>query len=68
MNSVQALLPIILSTMHIETLVHGNASEASARALVHTIEQRLGKRDDGTGTLMPLYSNQIWRAREVKLE
>lgn len=67
-DGVQTLLPAILSALHIETLVHGNASETSARKLVQTIERCLGKRDDGTGgTLQPLYSNQIWRAREVEL-
>ncbi len=66
-DGVQTLLPAILSALHIETLVHGNASETSARKLVQTIERCLGKRDDGTSTLQPLYSNQIWRAREVEL-
>jgi secreted Zn-dependent insulinase-like peptidase len=67
-DGVQRLLPAILSALHIETLVHGNASEASARKLVQTIERCLGKRNDGTGPLQPLYSNQIWRAREVQLD
>jgi hypothetical protein len=66
-DGVQALLPAILSAVHIQTLIHGNTSEASARQLVHTIERCLGKRDDGIDTLQPLYSNQFWRAREVQL-
>lgn len=62
-ENVEAFIPQILSKMHIECLIHGNANKQKALELVHLMENRLRS----SVSLRPLLPRQLLRNRELRL-
>ncbi|XP_069679683.1 insulin-degrading enzyme isoform X2 [Periplaneta americana] len=63
LEKVEAFIPQILSKMHIECLIHGNADKQKALHLVHLVEERL----QSSISLCPLLPRQLLRNRELQL-
>ncbi|XP_021926557.1 insulin-degrading enzyme isoform X2 [Zootermopsis nevadensis] len=63
LEKVEAFIPQILSKMHIECLIHGNADRQKALSLVHLVEERL----QCSVSLCPLLPRQLLRNRELQL-
>ncbi|CAG9861187.1 unnamed protein product [Phyllotreta striolata] len=61
---LEAFIPQVLSKMHIECLVHGNANKAKALELVQIVEDSLTH----TLSMSPLLPRQLLLNRELKLE
>ncbi|KAG5874566.1 hypothetical protein JTB14_019568 [Gonioctena quinquepunctata] len=61
---LEAFIPQILSKMHIECLVHGNANKENALELVHIVEDSL----TSANGMSPLLPRQLLLNRELKLE
>ncbi|KAH0808873.1 hypothetical protein GEV33_013918 [Tenebrio molitor] len=64
MDKLEAFIPQILSKMHIECLIHGNANKEKALQLVQIVEDRLLS----TLNMSPLLPRQLLLNRELKLE
>ncbi len=62
-DAVQNFVPALLSNLHVEMLVHGNATEKSAIRMMEVIESHVV----GTFKPRPLTSAQWMRQREVNL-
>jgi insulysin len=56
---VQAFIPELLYSLHIETLIHGNATKEEALTLVRVVQENLGSK--------PLDYNSIIGARSLLL-
>ncbi|RZC37709.1 insulin-degrading enzyme, partial [Asbolus verrucosus] len=63
-DKLEAFIPQILSRMHIECLIHGNANKEKALQLVQIVEDRLLS----TLSMSPLLPRQLLLNRELKLE
>ncbi|XP_056631781.1 insulin-degrading enzyme isoform X2 [Diorhabda carinulata] len=61
---LEAFIPQILSKMHIECLIHGNANKEKALELVRIIEDSL----TSSMNMSPLLPRQLLLNRELKLE
>lgn len=61
---LEAFIPQVLSKMHIECLIHGNANKEKAQELVHIVEDSL----TSTFSMSPLLPRQLLLNRELKLE
>lgn len=64
MDRLEAFIPQMLSKMHIECLVHGNANKNKALEMVHIVESALKK----SMNMSPLLPRQLLLNRELKLE
>jgi insulysin len=57
-EDVQAFIPELLSNLHIETLIHGNATKEDALKLTRVVEENLGAKSldfesvEGTRSLL----------------
>lgn len=63
-EKLEAFIPQVLSKMHIESLVHGNANKEKALQLVQIVEDRLRS----AFNMSPLLPRQLLLNRELKLE
>ncbi|XP_060526171.1 insulin-degrading enzyme [Cylas formicarius] len=64
LEMLEAFIPQVLSKMHIECLVHGNADKAKALDLVRIVEELLTAKMN----MSPLLPRQLLLNRELKLE
>ncbi|XP_065170967.1 insulin-degrading enzyme isoform X2 [Atheta coriaria] len=63
-DRLEAFIPQILSKMHIECFIHGNANKQKALDLVDIVENRLSE----AVRMSPLLPRQLLLNRELKLE
>ncbi|KAL3284944.1 hypothetical protein HHI36_019075 [Cryptolaemus montrouzieri] len=63
-EKLEAFIPQVLSKMHIECLIHGNANKAKALELASIVEDRLRN----SLKMCPLLPRQLLLNRELKLE
>ncbi|CAG9815290.1 unnamed protein product [Phaedon cochleariae] len=61
---LESFIPQVLSKIHIESLVHGNANKEKALELVHIVEDTLA----ASMSMSPLLPRQLLLNRELKLE
>lgn len=64
LDRLDAFIPQMLSKMHIESLVHGNANTQKALELMNIVEKRL----TGSYSMSALLPRQLLLNRELKLE
>ncbi|XP_050296511.1 insulin-degrading enzyme [Anthonomus grandis grandis] len=63
-DRLEAFIPQILSKMHIECLIHGNANKERALQMVQIVEDAL----TSSNNMSPLLPRQLLLNRELKLE
>ncbi|GLV31928.1 Insulin degrading metalloproteinase [Carabus blaptoides fortunei] len=64
LERLEGFIPLMLSKMHIESLVHGNANKEKALELMNIVESRL----TSTFSMQPLLPRQLLLNRELKLD